>query len=200
MMTIRARARNQYRPRCLEVVRVDVGQARGGNSVEPDPHQREIALGQRQLVECPRSGLHAFIFEQPANELRARIFHLFAGKRWRLGQEKPRFDFDQYRRHQQVFGGELELRLPHHFDVAQILTRELRHRNVENVDILLANEIQEQVQRTLEGFEENLERFRRNVQIVRHLQQRLAVDARDRCPRRLRKIDDRCHRGGLAHV
>ncbi len=108
--------------------------------------------------------------------------------------------FDQHRRHQQVFGRELELRSAHHFDVAQILTRELRHRNVENVDILLANKIQEQVQRTLEGFEENLERFRWNVQIVRHLQQWLAIDARDRSPRRLRKIDDRCDRGGLTHV
>ena len=170
------------------------------SSVEPDPHQREIALGQRQLVECPRSGLHAFIFEQPANELRARVFHLFAGQRWRLRQKEPRFDFDQHRRHQQVFGRELELRTAHHFDVAQILTRELRHRNVENVDILLANKIQEQVQRTLEGFKENFERFRRNVQIVRHLQQRLAVDARDRRPSGLRKIYDWCNSGRLAHV
>ena len=50
-------------------------------------------------------------------------------------QQHARLDLDQHRRHQQVFGGEFQLLLAHHLDVLQVLARELRHRDVEDVEV-----------------------------------------------------------------
>ena len=74
------------------------------------------------------------------------------------------------------------MRASHHLDVAQVLAGELGHRDVEHVDVLPADQIQQQVERALERLEEHFERLRRNVQILRQLEQRLAVDAGDRRP------------------
>jgi septation ring formation regulator EzrA len=41
----------------------------------------------------------------------------------------------------------------------------------------LADQVEQQVQRALEGLEEDLERVRRDVQVLRQLEQRLAVQA-----------------------
>ena len=55
-----------------------------------------------------------------------------------------------------------------------------------------ADEVQQQVERALEGVEEDRERFRRNVEIGRELGEGLAADLRDRQrepERRLRAVD-----------
>src|SRR6185503_449990 len=83
------------------------------------------------------------------------------------------------RGHQQVIGGELELRCPHHLDVFHVLARELRHRDVEDVERVAANEVEEEVQRALERVEEDRERFRRDVEVLGHFRERLAADLRD---------------------
>ena len=63
-------------------------------------------------------------------------------------------------------------------DVLQVLQRDLRHRDVEDVEVLLADQVQQQVQRPFEGFEEDFQRIGRDVQVVRQRKQRLAVQAR----------------------
>ena len=50
-----------------------------------------------------------------------------------------------------------------------------RHRNIENVYVRLADEIEQQVERAFEGIEEDLERVRRNVQVRRQLEHGLAA-------------------------
>jgi hypothetical protein len=62
-------------------------------------------------------------------------------------------------------------------DVDQILARHLGHRDVEDVEVLLADQVEQQVQRPLEGVEEDLEGVGRDVQIQRQLHHRLAVKA-----------------------
>ena len=53
---------------------------------------------------------------------------------------------------------------------------EPRHRDVENVEVFLADEIKQEVERPLEGLEHDLERVGRDIQIVRQLDHGLAVD------------------------
>src|SRR5256885_17078970 len=58
------------------------------------------------------------------------------------------------------------------------LARHVQHGNVEDVEVLLAVQVQQQVQRPFEGFEEDLQRIGRDVQVLRQGEQRLAVQAR----------------------
>jgi len=58
------------------------------------------------------------------------------------------------------------------------LQRELRHRYVEDIEILLADQVQQQVQRAFECIEEYFQRIGRDVQVVGQLEQRFAVQAR----------------------
>ena len=60
-------------------------------------------------------------------------------------------------------------------DVGQVLARHARHRDVEDVEVLLADQVEQQVERAFEGLEEDLERVGRDVQVVRQREQRLAV-------------------------
>ena len=64
---------------------------------------------------------------------------------------------------------------------------------------MLADEIEQQVERTFECVQKYFQRFRRNVEIVRHLEHWLAVDARDRRTRGLGEIENRGDRDHLAH-
>jgi hypothetical protein len=87
-------------------------------------------------------------------------------------------DLDEHRRHQQVLAGQLEVVLADLVDVGQVLARHAGQRDVEDVEVLLADQVQQQVQRAFEGLEEDLQRIRRDVQVLRHAKQRLAVQAR----------------------
>ena len=62
-------------------------------------------------------------------------------------------------------------------DVVQVLARHVGQRDVEDVEVLLADQVQQQVQRALEGLEEDLQRVGRDVQVLRQREQRLAVQA-----------------------
>ena len=98
----------------------------------------------------------------------------------RARQQHARFDLGQDRGHHQVFGGELEAHLVHRLDVVDVLARDLGDRDVEDVEVLAADQVQQQVQRTFERIEDDLERIRRDVQILRDLQHRLAAHHRQR--------------------
>src|SRR4029450_175720 len=52
---------------------------------------------------------------------------------------------------------------------------ERRHRNIEHVEMLLANQIEQQVEWPFERLKKNLKRIGRDVQVVWESEQRLAV-------------------------
>ncbi len=124
----------------------------------------------------PSSQLDPLIFEQPAHELCARILGLIGASRFARGQQHARFDFDQQRGHQQILRCEFEILGANLVDIGQVLHRQRRHRNVEHVEVLLANQIQQQIKRPLERFQKNFECVGRNVQIIGQPEQRLAVE------------------------
>ena len=84
-----------------------------------------------------RGQLHLLVFEQPAHQLGARILGLGAVGALLRRQQHARLDLDQHRRHQQVFGGELEIACADLLDVVEVLARHVRHRDVEDVEVLL---------------------------------------------------------------
>ncbi len=130
----------------------------------------------------PAAGL--LVLEQAAHQLGARVFGFLALGRLLGRQQHARLDLDQHRRHQQVLGGELEVGLAHFVDVAQVLPRQPRHRDVEDVEVLLADQVEQQVERAFEGLEEDLQRLRRDVEVVRQGEQGFAVEAGERRPGR----------------
>ena len=102
-------------------------------------------------------------------------------------QQHARLDLREHRGHQQVFARQLELQVGHQLDVLHVLARDLGDRDVEDVEVLPADQVQQQVERTFERFEEHLQRLRRDVQIARQLRDRLAVDDGERHLRLLRR-------------
>jgi hypothetical protein len=58
------------------------------------------------------------------------------------------------------------------------MTRDIGDGYVQDVEILAPNQVQEQVQRPLEGLEKHLERVGRNVQVLRNLRIGLPLDDR----------------------
>ena len=95
-------------------------------------------------------------------------------------QQHARFDLGQDRGHHQVFGGQLEAQVLHHADVFDVLARDLGDRDVEDVEVLAADQVQQQVERALEGIEDDFERVGRDVQVLRDLQHGLAMHHRQR--------------------
>ena len=95
-------------------------------------------------------------------------------------QQHARLDLGQRRGHHQVLAGELELHFLHQLDVLHVLARDLGDRDVEDVEVLPADQVQQQVERTFERLEEHLERLRRDVEILRHLGDGLAIDDGER--------------------
>ncbi len=124
--------------------------------------------------------LDAFVLDQPPHQFGARVL----GRLARFGlfhrQQHAALDLDQHRRHQQVLGGQFEIALADLLDVGEVLLRDLRHRDVEDIEVLLADQVQQQVERSFERLEEDLERIGRDVQVVGQAKQRLAVQARQR--------------------
>ena len=104
----------------------------------------------------PRHGLVLLVLQEPPDQLRARI-HLF----FRdvvvllvlrlLWEEHLALDVGQRRRHHEVLARDVEVQLLHHRHILQIALGHERDRQVENVQLVLADQVQEQVERPFEG-------------------------------------------------
>ena len=126
----------------------------------------DIAANPRQAVQTFGSSLVALVLLQPANQLGARIV-LFLLDFGRTRQQHARLDLGQHGGHHQILGGQLQAYRLHQLDIAHVLFGDFRDLNIEDVDVLLADQVQQQIQRSLEGFEEHFQSIRRNVQIQR---------------------------------
>jgi hypothetical protein len=137
-----------------------------------------------------RRFLDPLVLQQPPHQLGARVFLERLGSRWPR-QQQARLDLDQHRGHHQVLGGELQVGSAHRLDVLEVLARQRRHGDVEDVEIFPADQVQQQVERPLERLEDHFQRIRRDVKVLRDLDERLAVEPGD--PRGERQLR------GLAH-
>ena len=148
------------------------GKLHGRGQFQRKVHPREIAACAGQCVQIVRGQFHLFVGQQAAHQFRARVGFFF-GLLGRFGQQQPRFDFNQHRRHQQIFRRQIKLFRVHLRDIGQILLGNPHHRNIQHVDILLADKVQQQVQRPFKAVQHNLQGVGRNKQIGRHVGHRL---------------------------
>ena len=139
---------------------------------------QKIAAVLRDHIQLHRSHFHLLVFEQAAYQLGPRVFGLFALGHFFGGQQHARLDLDEHGRHEQVFGGQLQVALADFLHITQVLACHARHGNVENVEVLLADQVQQQVQRAFKSLQKHLQRIRRNVQVAGHGEQGLAIQTR----------------------
>jgi len=110
-----------------------------------------------------RGEFHLLVFQQASHQFGTGVLDLLTICGFFTWQEHSRFDLDEHRGHQQVFGCELKVIRSDFFDVRQVLAGETRHRDIENVEVLLTDEVEQKIQGTFKGFQENLERVGRDV-------------------------------------
>ena len=105
----------------------------------------------------------SYSLEAP-HEIRARVRFILL-HRGRTGQQQPRLDLGQGRGHHEVFPGQLEPKLTHELHVLDVLPRDLREGNVQDVEIPAADEVEKEVERSFERLDEHLQRVGRDVEI-----------------------------------
>src|SRR5260363_186437 len=91
----------------------------------------------------------------------------------RQGVQRARSALDAY-----IFSRKFKIARADALNILQILARELGHWNIEHIEVLPANQIQQQIERPLKGFKKNFKRIERNIEIARQLKERLAVQTR----------------------
>jgi hypothetical protein len=120
----------------------------GDWSVGPRP----LRAAQRfALVQQLRRGLELLVLEQAAHQRLARILLGIFLRRVGARQQHPRLDVDQRRRHHQELPRDVQVHLLHQVDVFDVLRRDQGDRNVVDAQLVPLDQVQQQVERALEG-------------------------------------------------
>src|SRR5258708_2493934 len=90
------------------------------------------------------------MLKQTINQLSARIDELFLFSQRITRQEHARLQLDQLRSHNQKIASHGQIEFLHHIQIAKILVSDSRDRNVVDVHLLLANQVKQQIKRTFE--------------------------------------------------
>ena len=105
-----------------------------------------------------------FVLQQPVDQLLARILFRDQLLQCRIARQQHfRLDLDQGRGHVDELGAQLDIHLRGASDVLEILRGNLRDGDVIDVDLLLADQVQQQVERPVVVFEMEIERNRHFV-------------------------------------
>ena len=167
-------------PGLLQVQRCDLGQRQRQGVADGHTWHPEVAPLLRQLRQLRCGVLHLLVFQQAAHQFGTRVAGFFAVQRLARWQQHARLDLYQHRRHQQILCRQFQVAAAHLVHIRQVLARECGHRDVKDVEVLLADQIQQQVQRPLKGLQNHLQRVWRDVQVSRQCKQRLAIQAGQR--------------------
>ena len=87
----------------------------------------------------------------------------------RARQHHARFDFRQRRGHQQVFRRQYHVHFFHQVEVGEVLLGDEGNGDIEDVDVLLADEVDEQIERAAEGIEQDAQGIGRDIEVLRQL-------------------------------
>ena len=102
------------------------------------------------LLQHLRSGLEAFVLEQALDELAARIVVGAGGDGERVAREQGlRLDVDEQRGNVDKLARGVDVSLLEIVRVGEELRGDARDRDVVDVDVLLANQVKQQVERTV---------------------------------------------------
>ena len=103
-----------------------------------------------QLLGHVADGFEAL---EPQRERGRHVLRALAFGRVRIGQQQPRFEIGEPRRHHQIVGRQLEPQLARLLDEGEILVGQRQDRDLGEVDLLLAREREQEIERTLEAFD-----------------------------------------------
>ena len=131
-----ARARQQRAPGLGQVLRVHVGQPLADRALDPDRDREHVAPELRQRVELLRRLLHALVLEQAAHQLGARVVLLVGSARGGRGSSMRDLISISIAAITRYSAASSRFLRAHHLDVLQVLARERRHRDVEDVEVL----------------------------------------------------------------
>jgi hypothetical protein len=138
------------------------------------------------------------ILQQPPHQLRARILHLARSVRTPR-QQHLRFDPYQRRGQLQKLARPVQTERLHTRDRLQELPRDLRDRNVENVNVLFPDQVQQQIQWTLETVQLHDERaFRKYARLLGFCHGFAVPDTRCRLPPTGRRLLLRTAQSGMS--
>src|SRR5262249_47906940 len=130
---------------------------------------RPLRAAQRlALVQQLRGRLELLVFEQPAHQRLARILFRIFLRRIRTRQEHPRLDVNQRRSHHEELARHVEVQLLHQIDVGEVLLGDEGDRNVVDVDLVLLDEVQQQIERSLEILQADRIRLENGFELLFH--------------------------------
>ena len=117
--------------------------------------------------------------QETSYQFSARVGNVFVFSSRRHGQQQARFDFNQHRRHQQVFRSQIQVLLVHLRDIGQILLGDFEHGNIQHIDVLLADKIKQQIERAFKTVQHHLQRIGRDEKVGGQVGNRLAEQRGD---------------------
>ena len=74
-----------------------------------------------------------------------------------------------------VFGSQFQLQLLHQGNVVQVLVGDLHQRQVEDIEVLSADQVEQQIQGAFEGIQVDFQGLGGDVQVFRQVDHRLAM-------------------------
>src|SRR5689334_1787196 len=87
---------------------------------------------------------------QPERELVRHVGGAHAFRAGRVRQQQSRFEIGEPRRHHQIIGRKFDAQPPHLLDEGEVLVRERENGDFRQVDLLLAGEREQEIERALE--------------------------------------------------
>ncbi len=99
------------------------------------------------MLQHLRRVLEALVLQQPLHQFAPRIFRSIFGPRGRARQQHLALDVDQQRGRVDKLARHIHIARLQLVHIGQKLRRDLANRNVVDVDVLLANQVQQQVER-----------------------------------------------------
>ena len=110
-----------------------------------------------------RRVLELLVLEQAVYELGAGVL-LLLGRRRRVGRkEHPRLDVDQRGRHENEFARHVDIHLLERAKIVEVLLGDFGNGNVVDVDLLLADQVEQEVERAFVDLDLHRRRWRGRV-------------------------------------
>ncbi len=111
--------------------------------------RKNVALQLRTVHQPVRRFANGLEPAQPVGERGRHFLGARSVRGGGFGQQQPRFQKCQPRRHHEIVGGELEADFPRRLDEHQILVGQRQNGDLVKIDLLLPRQRQQQVERAL---------------------------------------------------
>src|SRR5512134_2474814 len=114
-----------------------------------------VTAQDRPFGEPGRRLLEFLVFNEAPGKLGAHLLRVLLGFRLlaRPRQQRLRFHVQEGRRHDEEFARNVQVQRLHRVEIGQVLLRDPRDRDVMDIELVLADQVQQEVERPLEDLE-----------------------------------------------